>query len=313
MLSTNSIGCALLLLLLMSPGARATDAAREDLSLCPGSDPQPAHSAMWKVAFCNRTAHDLVVQFRDNDCPVQQGAHRGDVYERTLPRGQASAIPLCYADESHQTLSPQPGVPTLRIPGGKGVITTWNVVGDCGEQSAPLNLDARTFYDRGDYPTGILLLQFPSGASHCVADRSAAAANPGAPVLRQPAVPRTSSPAAGAAGAATNPSASPASAVAAVASAPSESTGSLQPALRVQLDTQDPLRRTVRVFATNAPGQPGYECRIRLALTFADGGTFNERIRAQIASDAHDVLIATKKYFKSVSAVELEPSGCAAH
>src|ERR1700730_13092050 len=168
------IGAVLSVLTLAGLGmtARAQD-AHEDLTTCPGSAPEPAQSAAWSVAFCNRTGHDVVVEFHDNDCPAKDWGRRGDVYQRTLRRGESKSLPLCYANEP-PAKKPAPGNPTLRIPGGKGVTTTWNVVGDFGDRSKPLNLDARTFYDRGEYKTGIILLQYPSGASHCVAHASSA-------------------------------------------------------------------------------------------------------------------------------------------
>jgi hypothetical protein len=155
-IKTGAIGAVLSVLTLTLGGAgtaaRAQENAREDLSPCPGSTPEPTQSAAWSVAFCNRTGHDLVIEFHDNDCPAQDWGRRGDVYQRTLRRGESRTLPLCYANEP-AAKKPVPGTPTLRIPGGKGVTTTWNVVGDCGDRSKPLNVDARTFYDRGDYKT----------------------------------------------------------------------------------------------------------------------------------------------------------------
>ncbi|MFL6604766.1 MAG: hypothetical protein ACJ8R9_26000 [Steroidobacteraceae bacterium] len=182
MITTRTIGAALanflaiVTLAAVAPLVHGQDDAREDLSPCPGSAPEPAQSSAWSVAFCNRTGHDIVIEFHDNDCPARNWDRRGDVYQRTLRRGESKTLPLCYANEP-QTKKAARGVPTLRIPGGKGVVTTWNVVGDCGDRSKPLNLDARTFYDRGEYKTGIVLLQYPSGASHCVAESSNASTN----------------------------------------------------------------------------------------------------------------------------------------
>ena len=132
--------------------ARAQD-AHEDLSACPGSAPEPSQSATWSVAFCNRTGHDLVIEFHDNECPANDWTRRGDVYQRTLKRGESRTLPLCYANEPAGK-KPPPGTPTLHLPGGKGVTTTWKVVGDCGDHSKPLNMDAQTFYDRGDTRRG---------------------------------------------------------------------------------------------------------------------------------------------------------------
>ena len=147
--------------------------AHEDLSACPGSAPEPSQSSEWAVAFCNRTGHDLVIEFHDNECPASGWTRRGDVYQRTLKRGESRTLPLCYANEPAGK-KPPPGIPTLRIPGGKGVTTTWTVVGDCGDHSKPLNMGAQTFYDRGDFKTGIILLQNPAGAAHCTSDAAVA-------------------------------------------------------------------------------------------------------------------------------------------
>ena len=174
----QSIGAVLSILALACLGltARAQD-SHEDLSACPGSAPEPAQSAAWSVAFCNRTGHDLVIEFHDNECPAGGWTRRGDVYQRTLKRGESRTLPLCYANEPAGK-KPPPGIPTLRIPGGKGVTTTWTVVGDCGDHSKPLNMGAQTFYDRGDFKTGIILLQNPAGASHCTSDATASSGGP---------------------------------------------------------------------------------------------------------------------------------------
>lgn len=171
MINTRTMGpvLAIFTLLAFSAPAYSQSDAHEDLTPCAGSAPEPAQSAAWSVAFCNRTGHDVVIEFHDNDCPARDWSRRGDVYQRTLRRGESKTLPLCYANEpAGKKLAP--GTPALRIPGGRGVVTTWSVVGDCGERSKPLSIDARTFYDRGEYKTGIVLLQYPSGASHCVAD-----------------------------------------------------------------------------------------------------------------------------------------------
>jgi hypothetical protein len=167
------ISAVLSILALAGTGVPAqSQEAHEDLSACPGSAPEPSQSSEWAVAFCNRTGHDLVIEFHDNECPASGWTRRGDVYQRTLKRGESRTLPLCYANEPAGK-KPPPGVPTLRIPGGKGVTTTWAVVGDCGDHSKPLNMGAQTFYDRGDFKTGIILLQNPAGASHCASDAAA--------------------------------------------------------------------------------------------------------------------------------------------
>ena len=151
MITMRSIGAALVMsLAVMAPLAHSQDGPHEDLAPCPGSAPEPTQSAAWSVAFCNRTGHDIVIELHDNDCPARNWDRRRDVYQRMLRRGESKTLPLCYANERAGG-KPAPGIPTLRIAGGKGVVTTWNVVGDCGDRSKPLNLDARTFYDRGEY------------------------------------------------------------------------------------------------------------------------------------------------------------------
>jgi hypothetical protein len=303
----------------------------EDLTPCPGSAPEPTQSAAWSVAFCNRTGHDIVIEFHDNDCPAQNWDRRGDVYQRTLRRGESKSLPLCYANQPQPAKSPAPGIPTLRLPGGKGVVTTWSVVGDCGDRSKSLNLDARTFYDRGDYRTGIILLQYPAGASHCVAEAPAAAGSPTLPG------------AAAAAGSTTNPALSQSSALphpAAQAQAsgsaqPSSSqppaaplspgpaplavthdsaaaappAGNSPPALTAVVDTKDAVGRTVWVFA-NGTGAPGYKCSFVLGLTFTDGGSWNDRVNANVTGAEGNAPIATRKYLKSVSKVDLTATRC---
>jgi hypothetical protein len=279
------------------------------------------------VAFCNRTAHDLVIEFHDNDCPANDWSRRGDVYQRTLRRGESRVFPLCYANEpAGKRLVP--GVPTVRIPGGKGVVTTWGVVGDCGERSRALNLDSRTFYDRGDYKSGIILLQHPSGAPHCFADASAA---PGAVAPSSSSgfssnstnpngsAPSAKAAAAGAVGTtATAPSAPPvpvqraesqsqANPQAAAPTASATPRGSGPPTLTAVIDPKDPIGRTVRVFAQDGAG---YNCRFTLALDFTDGGSWNDKPNIDISSGDANAPIATRKYLKSVSKAQIVSPRC---
>ena len=318
--------------------------AQEDLAPCPGSAAEPSQSTAWPVAFCNRTGHDVVLEFHDNECPAKDWSRRGDVYQRTLRRGESKTFPLCFANEPPGK-KPAPGTPTLRIPGGKGVVTTWSVVGDCGERSKPLNIDARTFYDRGEYKRGIILLQYPTGASHCTAEASSAASASAPAAASTPAtastLPATStaaaataSTAAGAsgAGASSSPAAAPASrsephpqgsapatagatsspvtapaGAAAATSAAVNNRGSGTPTLSAAIDTKDVIARTVRVFAKDGAG---YKCNFNLALTFTDGGTWNDRGNADITAGDADAPIATRKYLKSVSKVRITSSKC---
>ncbi len=315
MITTRTIGTALAIFLAaLAPLAYGQSDAHEDVTPCPGSAPEPAQSAAWAVAFCNRTGHDIVLEFHDNDCPARNWDKRGDVYQRMLRRGESKTLPLCYANEP-QAKKPAPGIPTLRIPGGKGVVTTWNVVGDCGDRSKPLNLDARTFYDRGEYKTGIILLQYPSGASHCAAEGANASAN------ASTTAPTTAAAGVAAAGAApplasTTGTASPSGAAqtqghSATAPQPPVAThspiaappaaaaitprSSEAPTLSAAVDTKDIVGRTVRVFAK---GGAGYKCNFTLGLTFSD-----------LTGDA-DAPIATRKYIKSVSKTEITSSKC---
>ena len=322
MITSRSIGTALAIVLAVVGRPAQSENAHEDLTPCPGSAPEPAQSAAWAVAFCNRTGHDIVIEFHDNDCPVRNWDRRGDVYQRMLRRGESKTLSLCYANEP-QSPKPAPGIPTLRIPGGKGVVTTWSVVGDCGDRSKPLNLDARTFYDRGEYRTGIILLQYPSGASHCVADASGtnagaaqgvtgasavAAATAGASSMQaqsgspSPAPPpvQPQPP-----GATRSPIATPPAATGAVAVNPRSSE---PPTLSAAVDTKDVIARTVRV---SAKGGAGYQCNFNLALTFTDGSTWNDRASADIPPGDADIPVATRKYLKSVSKVEITSSKCA--
>lgn len=310
---------------MFSSPAFAQDSA-EDLSPCPGSAPEPAQSSTWPVAFCNRTAHDVVIEFRDNDCPASDWSRRGDVYQRTLRRGESKVFPLCYANEPVGRRLP-PGTPIVRIPGGRGVVTTWSVVGDCGERSRALNLDARTFYDRGDYRTGIILLQHPSGAPHCFADAAAPAG--GAAVSASPAASgSTASPNT------TGPTSSPAGRSAAAA-APAVASGSAQqsnnaplsgstpsapppapsatprgsgpPTLTAVIDSKDVIGRTVRVFAQDGAG---YNCRFTLALSFTDGGSWNDKASTDISAGDATVPIVTREYLKSVSKADIVSPRC---
>jgi hypothetical protein len=307
MTTTGSIGTALAIALsAIVPLAHGQDNAHEDLAPCPGSAPEPTQSAAWPIAFCNRTGHDLVIEFHDNDCPARNWDRRGDVYQRTLRRGESKTLPLCYANEP-PAKKPAPGIPTLRIAGGKGVVTTWNVVGDCGDRSKPLNLDARTFYDRGEYKTGIILLQYPSGASHCVADGSSASTSAAAPA----GVASEAAPAPPTVQAQSPPQPQPFSAtrppIAAPPAAAATPRSSETPTLSAAVDTKDVVGRTVRVFAK---GGAGYKCNFNLALTFTDGGTWNDRTMVGITAGDADAPITTRKYLKSVSKVEITSSKC---
>jgi hypothetical protein len=318
-----------LLLLGVVPVAWSQGAAHEDLAACSGSEAEPAQSGLWRVAFCNRTGHDIVIEFRDNDCPAQSWSHRGDVYRRGMRRGETVAFPLCYANE--RSGSPPPaGVPLLRIPGGRGVVTTWSIVGDCGEHSEHLYQDARTFYDRGDYRSGIILLQYPGGAAHCSpgaaepAAASAAARVP-APAAAAPAappaipIPPATAPApVSAAPTPSSPAPAAAASVAAASAAATTAAGAsptgAMPQLRTQIDNSDIITRTVQVLGKNGAAEPDYECSFTLVLSFSDGGSYRDRVKKATVKHASDeTLVISRKYFKSVVKADLNSLQCSAH
>jgi hypothetical protein len=60
-----------------------------------------------------------------------------------------------------------------------------------------------------------------------------------------------------------------------------------------------------------AKGGAGYQCNFNLALTFTDGRTWNDRAKIDITAGDADAPIATRKYLKSVSKVEITSSKCA--
>lgn len=334
------VSAVLSILALAGTGAPAqSQDAHEDLSACPGSAPEPSQSSEWAVAFCNRTGHDLVIEFHDNECPADGWTRRGDVYQRTLKRGESRTLPLCYANEPAGK-KPPPGIPTLRIPGGKGVTTTWTVVGDCGDHSKPLNMGAQTFYDRGDFKTGIILLQNPAGASHCTSDAaassggpaSAAAAASTSPAYASAATPGAAStpayaPAGTPAGATPTPYASapttaapvpygtaaPASAAAGAATSAAQGQPAVprtggEPTLTASVPTSGLIQHTVQVFAK---GGAGYRCNMNLLVTFSDGATWNDKTKADITGNDEQVPIATRKYLKTPTDVKITSNKCA--
>ena len=324
MINTRTMGpvLAIFTLLAFSAPAYSQSDAHEDLTPCAGSAPEPAQSAAWSVAFCNRTGHDVVIEFHDNDCPARDWSRRGDVYQRTLRRGESKTLPLCYANEpAGKKLAP--GTPALRIPGGRGVVTTWSVVGDCGERSKPLSIDARTFYDRGEYKTGIVLLQYPSGASHCTAESTnasggaAPAMNGGATAAGAATAGPTGAAPTGAA--ATQPlgasSAQPPPAAARAPATtpppppppPANPRSGDAPTLSAAIEPKDVIGRTVQVYAK---GGAGYKCNFNLVLTFTDGGSWNDKGQVNITAADGDAPIATRKYLKSVSKVQMTSNKC---
>jgi len=274
-----------------------SQAPTEDLSPCGPARAEPAQSGTWAVPFCNRTGHDIVVQFHDNDCPADGWSRRGNVYEKQLARGESVMVPLCYAREAQPTVTPPPGVPQLRLPGGKGVVTTWSVVGDCGDRSDRPRVDARTFYDRGNYETGIILLQHPAATSHCFGAPAAGAAQAPATAAQTP------------------PTTSPAAPSTAAASAPNSNTPPLAsgdpPALAATIDPTNRFSRVVHVLATSAPDAPTYHCKFRLALDFSDGSSWVDRQQVDVHTGDANAPVMTRKYGKTVTKVVVTSPSCA--
>ena len=89
--------------------------------------------------------------------------------------------------------------------------------------------------------------------------------------------------------------------------APVNNRGGGEPALSASIDAKDVIGRTVRVFAKDGAG---YKCNFNLALTFTDGGSWNDRVTAEIANGDVEAPIATRKYLKSVSKVAITSSHC---
>ncbi len=300
----ETILAALVLLLPTAPMPAHSQNANEDLTACGAARPEPSQSATWGVLFCNRTGHDLVLQFRDNDCPADNGNRRGDVYEKKIARGESVTVFLCYARETQHGASPPPGTPVVRIPGGKGVVTTWNVVGDCGDRSDRAHLDARTFYDRGGYETGIILLQYPGGAAHCFGGPAEAAAKAGTGAVARSDTLAPPPPPAAAAAAAPAAPAAPSLKVA----APTLNGG--PPAFAAAVDPTNRFTRTIQVFATSAQGAPDYRCNVLLAVTFSDGTNWNDKQKIDVRAGTQDALVLTRKYLKTVTQVTVDSPRC---
>ena len=296
-------------------------AATEDLTPCGTARAEPAESGTWAVPFCNRTGHDIVVQFHDNDCPADHWSRRGNVYEKQLARGESVMVPLCYAREAQPAAALPPGVPQLRLSGGKGVVTTWSIVGDCGDRSDRPHVDARSFYDRGAYETGIILLQYPAATSHCFGTPAVAAGAGGA---APPANAAAMAPARAAAPAPapSTTSAAPAlpAAPAATASTNTETAANYNtpplasggpPALAATIDPTNRFSRVVHVLATSAPDAPTYHCKFRLSLDFSDGSSWVDRQQVDVHTGDANAPVMTRKYGKTVTKVAVTAPSCA--
>ncbi len=281
----------------------------------------------------------MVVQFHDNDCPADNWSRRGNVYEKQLARGESVMVPLCYAHGIQPAANLAPGVPQLRLPTGKGVITTWQIVGDCGDRSDRPHIDARTFYDRGNYDTGIVLLQYPEEASHCFGTPGAAAQSPvpaAQSPLAAPTVPGVAAqglpgtaaqPAAGSAGqtsagiagqgagGAGQTSTGAGANAPAVAGAPPPVRSNLPaggpPALSATIDPTNAFSRIVHVFATSAPQAPAYHCKFRLNLDFSDGSSWVDRQQVDVQRGDENAPVMTRKYGKTVTRVMVASPSCA--
>ncbi len=266
--------------------SQAPQASTEDLTPCGTARAEPAQTGTWAVPFCNRTGHDIVVQFHDNDCPADNWSRRGNVYEKLLARGESVMVPLCYAREAQPAATPPPGVPQLRLSGGKGVVTTWSIVGDCGDRSDRPHVDARSFYDRGAYDTGIVLLQYPAAGSHCFGTPAVAAGQtPGAATpINTESTPNSNTP--------PLPSGGP-------------------PALAATIDTTNRFSRVVHVLATSAADAPTYHCKFRLALDFSDGSSWIDRQQVDVHTGDANAPVMTRKYGKTVTKVVVTSPSCA--
>jgi len=70
------------------------------------------------------------------------------------------------------------------------------------------------------------------------------------------------------------------------------------------------------VFAKNEPGVPDTKCNFTLALTFSDGGSWNDHAKAEVPGAGQgagqDSPVSTRKYLKSVSKVVLSNTMCSA-
>jgi hypothetical protein len=289
-------GAAVALLALTTVSIPAhSQPAGEDLTPCGTSRPEPGQSGAWAVTFCNRTGHDVVVQFHENDCPADNWGRRGDSYEKPIARGESVTVLLCYAHEP-QSAHPAPGVPMLRIPGGKGVVTTWNVVGDCGDRSDRTHVDTRSFYDRGSYESGIILLQYPAVASHCLGTAAASASTPAAtsPTSAAPLPPPP-------------PSAPRASAPAPTAAAPVAPIPDGPPSLAA---TPDPNSRFTRAVLISATSARAYHCKLTMTLTFSDGLSWVDRREIDVPAGARNANVLTRKYGKTVTSVSIDSQKC---
>ena len=296
-----------------------SQAPTEDLSPCGSARAEPSQSGTWAVPFCNRTGHDIVVQFHDNDCPADNWSRRGNVYEKQLAQGESVMVPLCYARETQPAATPPPGVPQLRLSGGKGVVTTWSIVGDCGDRSDRPHVDARTFYDRGNYETGIILLQHPAASSHCFGTPAVAAArapetaaqtgNTNASVAAMTPS-RAASSVRSAPSATAAPATEPASGAAANFNTPPLASGG-PPALAATIDPTNRFSRVVHVLATSAPDAPTYHCKFRLALDFSDGSSWIDRQQVDVHTGEADAPVMTRKYGKTVTKVVVTSPSCA--
>jgi hypothetical protein len=86
-----------------------------------------------------------------------------------------------------------------------------------------------------------------------------------------------------------------------------------QPQLYARIDSSSLVARSVQVFATNGTGEPHFRCSFVLVLGFSDGGSFSDRINGvQVSSGQHDVVVATKKYLKTVVKADLASPRCSA-
>ena len=61
----------------------------------------------------------------------------------------------------------------------------------------------------------------------------------------------------------------------------------------------------MHVYATSDPNAGNSKCTFLLALSFTDGGSWNDRTHATVPPGASNSEVLTRKYGKSVARVEL--------
>jgi hypothetical protein len=97
------------------------------------------------------------------------------------------------------------------------------------------------------------------------------------------------------------------SAAATAAAAAATNRSSEPPTFNAVIDPKDIVHHSVQVFAK---GGAGYQCNLNLALTFTDGGSWNDRAKGINIAGSEDAPVTIRKYLKSVTKVEMTSSKC---